>query len=61
MVGLIFSFLGLVGAAQSCMFVRHTKGGNHVEIDYDTIENIQVTIVFFLCLDVNFFQLSMAA
>ncbi|XP_077975296.1 vesicle-fusing ATPase-like [Styela clava] len=33
---------GLVRSAQSCAFVRHTKGGNKVQVDYETIENIKV-------------------
>uniref|UniRef100_H2YXP3 Vesicle-fusing ATPase n=2 Tax=Ciona savignyi TaxID=51511 RepID=H2YXP3_CIOSA len=33
---------GLVGAAQSCAFVRHTKAGNKVEVDLETIDELKV-------------------
>ncbi|XP_076823225.1 vesicle-fusing ATPase-like [Clavelina lepadiformis] len=33
---------GLVGAAQSCAFVRHTRAGSKVEVDLDTIDDLQV-------------------
>ncbi|XP_078488885.1 vesicle-fusing ATPase [Ciona intestinalis] len=33
---------GLVGAAQSCAFVRHTKAGSKVEVDLDTIDELKV-------------------
>nr|CAB3263467.1 vesicle-fusing ATPase [Phallusia mammillata] len=33
---------GLIGAAQSCAFVRHTKAGSKVEVNLDTIDALQV-------------------